>query len=66
VPSAPLQRILYQVYRDRAAYDEHLRRPYVADFTRRLRPLVLATNVIELGVRQAKVSALAGPPGRRP
>ena len=26
VPSAPLQRILYQVYRDRAAYDEHQRK----------------------------------------
>ncbi|HXF19532.1 MAG TPA: hypothetical protein VN597_03685 [Streptosporangiaceae bacterium] len=61
VPSAPLQRILYQVYRDRAAYDEHLRQPYVADFDARLRPLVLATNVIELGVRQAKVTALTGP-----
>jgi quinol monooxygenase YgiN len=58
VPSAPLQRILYQVYRDRAAYDEHMRQPYVADFDARLRPLVLATNVIELGVRQAKVTAL--------
>jgi quinol monooxygenase YgiN len=66
VPSAPLQRILYQVYRDRAAYDEHLRQPYVADFDARLRPLVLATNVIELGVRQAKMSALGRPPGREP
>jgi quinol monooxygenase YgiN len=64
VPSAPLQRILYQVYRDRAAYDEHQRQPYVADFDARLRPLVLATNVIELGVRQAKVTALTGYPER--
>jgi quinol monooxygenase YgiN len=64
VPSAPLQRILYQVYRDRAAYDEHMRQPYVADFDARLRPLVLATNVIELGVRQAKVTALTGHPER--
>ena len=58
VPSAPLQRILYQVYRDRSAYDEHLRQPYIVDFDARLRPLVLATNVIELGVREAKVAAL--------
>jgi quinol monooxygenase YgiN len=58
VPSAPLQRILYQVYRDRRAYDEHLRQPYVEDFESRLRPLVLATNVIELGVREAKVVTL--------
>jgi quinol monooxygenase YgiN len=66
VPSALLQRILYQVYRDRAAYDEHLRQPYVVDFDARLRPLVLATNVIELGVRQAKVSSLTPRRGRVP
>ena len=58
VPSAPLQRILYQLYTDRAAYDWHQARPYVADFEGRRRPLVLATNVIELGVRQAKVAAV--------
>ena len=58
VPSAPLQRILYQVYRDRDAYDEHQRQPYVTDFDARLRPLVLATNVIELGVSELKVAAL--------
>ena len=57
VPSAPLQRILYQLYADRAAYDWHQERPYVAEFEARRRPLVLATNVIELGVRQAKVAA---------
>jgi quinol monooxygenase YgiN len=58
VPSAPLQRILYQLYADRSAYDRHQERPYVADFESRRRPLVLATNVIELGVRQAKVAAV--------
>ena len=58
VPSAPLQRILYQLYTDRAAYDRHQERPYVAEFESRRRPLVLATNVIELGVRQAKVAAV--------
>jgi quinol monooxygenase YgiN len=58
VPSAPLQRILYQLYADRAAYDWHQERPYVADFEARRRPLVLATNVIELGVQQAKVAAV--------
>ena len=36
VPSAPLQRILYQLYADRAAYDRHQERPYVADFEARL------------------------------
>jgi quinol monooxygenase YgiN len=58
VPSAPLQRILYQLYADRAAYDQHQERPYVAEFESRRRPLVLATNVIELGVRQATVAAV--------
>ena len=56
VPSAPLQRILYEVYRDRAAYEEHRQRPYVARFEAERRPYVLATNVIELGLQQAKVS----------
>jgi quinol monooxygenase YgiN len=58
VPSAPLQRILYQLYADRDAYDQHQERPYVAEFESRRRPLVLATNVIELGVRQAKLAAV--------
>ncbi|MGH3399320.1 MAG: putative quinol monooxygenase, partial [Streptosporangiaceae bacterium] len=56
VPSAPMQRILYEVYRDRAAFDWHRRQPYVAKFEADRRPCVLATNVIELGLQQAKVS----------
>jgi quinol monooxygenase YgiN len=56
VPSAPMQRILYEVYRDRAAYEWHRQRPYVARFEADRRPYVLATNVIELGLQQAKVS----------
>ena len=65
VPSAPLQRILYEVYADRAAYDDHTRQSYVREFEVGRLPLVLATNVIELGVRQAKVSPL-GPPSGSP
>ena len=56
VPSAPMQRILYEVYRDRAAYDRHAQQPYVQQFAVDRRPYVLATNVIELGLQQAKVS----------
>jgi quinol monooxygenase YgiN len=56
VPSAPMQRILYEVYRDRAAYQRHLEQPYVKQFEADRRPLVLATNIIELGLQQAKVS----------
>jgi quinol monooxygenase YgiN len=62
VPSAPLQRILYEVYRDEAAFEEHVQQPYIRDFEEDRKPYVLATNVIELGVRQAKLSPLGGPP----
>jgi quinol monooxygenase YgiN len=63
VPSAPMQRILYEVYRDEAAFTEHGQQPYIQDFEEERKPCVLATNVIELGVRQAKLSPLGGPPG---
>jgi quinol monooxygenase YgiN len=56
VPSAPMQRILYEVYRDRVAYQRHVRLPHVIQFETDRRPYVLATNVIELGLQQAKVS----------
>jgi quinol monooxygenase YgiN len=56
VPSAPMQRILYEVYRDRAAFERHQVQPYVTQFEEDRRPYVLATNVIELGLQQAKVS----------
>src|SRR4249919_3228292 len=51
VPSAPMQRILYEVYSDEAAFTEHGDRPYIQEFEEERRPYVLATNVIELGVR---------------
>jgi quinol monooxygenase YgiN len=56
VPSAPMQRILYEVYRDRTAYQWHGQQPYVRQFEADRRPFVLATNIIELGLQQAKVS----------
>jgi quinol monooxygenase YgiN len=59
VPSAPMQRILYEVYRDGEAYQEHCGQPYIQEFDDQRAPLVLATNVIELGVRQAKLSPLS-------
>ena len=58
VPTAPMQRILYEVYRDRAAYDEHLARPYVMRYVAERRSMLLATNAIELGLQQAKISPL--------
>lgn len=56
VPSAPTQRILYQVYRSRGAYERHLVQPYVQQFDLDRRAYVLATNVVELGLQQVKVS----------
>src|SRR5262245_15318663 len=58
VPTAPMQRILYEVYRDRAAYDEHLAQPYVSRYVAARQSMVLATNAIELGLQQAKVTPL--------
>jgi quinol monooxygenase YgiN len=58
VPSAPLQRILYECYRNREAYEAHQRQPHTAAFEAERRSYVLATNVIELGLQQAKVSPL--------
>jgi quinol monooxygenase YgiN len=59
VPAAPMQRILYAVYRDEAAFDQHERQPYIRQFEEEREPYVLATNVIELGVRHAKFSPVA-------
>jgi quinol monooxygenase YgiN len=62
VPSAPMQRILYEVYRDREAYEQHRRQPYIAKFEADRRPYVLATNVIELGLQHAKVMPIPAIP----
>jgi quinol monooxygenase YgiN len=56
VPSAPTQRILYQVYRSRGAHQRHLAQPYIQQYDLDRRAYVLATNVVELGLQQAKVS----------
>jgi quinol monooxygenase YgiN len=60
VPNAPMQRIFYEVYRDQTAYEEHKRHPYIHRFDVERAKFVLATNVIELGTQQAKVSPLPG------
>jgi quinol monooxygenase YgiN len=58
VPKAPMQRIFYEIYRDRAAYERHEQQPYIKRFVTARRPFVLATNVIELRVKYAKISPL--------
>jgi len=68
VPNAPLQRIFYEVYRNRAAYDEHGRQPHVQRFRAERANVVLATNVIELKLEAAKITPvgpLFGDPTRR-
>jgi hypothetical protein len=62
VPNAPMQRIFYEIYRDRAAFDSHERQPYMQRFVADRRSCVLATNVIELRLKYAKVAPLPNPP----
>ena len=58
VPKAPMQRIFYEIYRDRAAYERHEQQSYIKRFVAARRPYVLATNVIELRLKYAKISPL--------
>jgi quinol monooxygenase YgiN len=66
VPNAPMQRIFYEIYRDRAAFDSHENQPYMKRFVADRRACVLATNVIELRLKYAKVAPLPGPPPAGP
>jgi quinol monooxygenase YgiN len=68
VVNAPTQRIFYQLFRDRSALQAHQRLPQVQRFLAESRSHVLVTNVIELKLHDAKVSALpalAAPERRR-
>lgn len=58
VKSAPLQRIVYELYRDEVAYGDHQRQPHTQRFVTERQAMVLATNVIELTVNAAKVMPL--------
>ncbi|WP_345483916.1 antibiotic biosynthesis monooxygenase [Planotetraspora phitsanulokensis] len=60
VKSAPLQRIVYELYRDEVGFSEHQRQPHMERFATERQSLVLATNVIELTVNAAKVVPLPG------
>jgi quinol monooxygenase YgiN len=60
VPNAGMQRIFYEVYRDRMAFEDHQRQPHIRRFEAERDPYVLATNVIELGMQQMKMSLLPG------
>ncbi|MDA8369221.1 MAG: hypothetical protein M0026_05055 [Nocardiopsaceae bacterium] len=56
VPSAAQQRIVYAIYRDQLAYEEHEQQPHVMEFTRRSANCVAATNVIELALSGASAT----------
>ncbi|WP_017596527.1 putative quinol monooxygenase [Nocardiopsis potens] len=56
VPSAPLQRIVYAIYRDELALEEHEQQPHVREFSRRSAQFVTATNVIELALSGASAT----------
>jgi quinol monooxygenase YgiN len=58
VPNAPLQRIFYEIYRDPPAFDRHEGQPYMQRFVAERRSCVLATNVIELRLKYAKIAPL--------
>jgi quinol monooxygenase YgiN len=66
VPNAPMQRIFYEIYRDRAAFDSHESQPYMQRFVTERRSCVLATNVIELRLKYAKVAPLPNPQASAP
>lgn len=58
VPKAPMQRIIYEIYRDRAAFENHESQPHIQRFTEARKSCVLATNIIDLRLKYAKVAAL--------
>jgi quinol monooxygenase YgiN len=62
VPKAPMQRIIYEIYRDRAAFESHERQPHIQQFAADCASCVLATNIIDLRLKYAKVAALGAMP----
>ena len=65
VPKAPMQRIIYEIYRDRAAFEEHERQPHMQRFAADRTSCVLATNVIDLRLKYAKVAGFGAPEASR-
>ena len=61
VPTAPMQRVIYELCRDRTAFESHERQPHIQRFAEGRRTCVLAANIIDLGPRYAKIAT----PGTR-
>lgn len=66
VPKAPMQRIIYEIYRDRAAFESHERQPHIQRFMAERKACVLATNIIDLRLKYAKVAAITAAQTPRP
>jgi O-antigen/teichoic acid export membrane protein/quinol monooxygenase YgiN len=58
VPGAPMQRIIYEIYRDRMAFKSHEQQPHSQRFAEDRRSCVQAVNVIDLRLKYAKVATL--------
>ena len=58
VPGAPTQRIIYEIYRDRGAFESHEQHPHTQRFAKDRRSCVRAVNVIDLRLKYAKVATL--------
>jgi hypothetical protein len=57
-----MQRIIYEIYRDRSAFLSHERQPHIRQFAADRASCVLATNIIDLRLKYAKVAALGSAP----
>ncbi len=60
VPKAPMQRIIYEIYRDHTAFESHQRQPHIMQFEEGRKSCVLVTNIIDLRLKYAKVAPLQG------
>ena len=52
-----MQRIIYEIYRDRAAFESHERQPHIQRFAEDRRSCVQAANIIDLRLEYAKVAS---------
>lgn len=65
VNGKPLQRIFYELYRDRAAFDEHERQEHVRKFLTAREALLESTDVDFLALADGKSPAAAQATGSR-
>jgi quinol monooxygenase YgiN len=59
-PAEPMQRIIYEIYRNRAAFESHQRQPHIQRFMDGVKPCILGSNAIDLRLKYAKVAPIQG------